>query len=205
MAKKGTKETQLFNGHRRKIKLKGGVKVFLDAKDRKHSRLQIEMPVSNENVLGMPEFMSAAYTTMQKDSSAEDYTGFDTYMEGIAVCFYVTDKSKTKLLRLTGCELEKFHLSKAGIGDKAIVSLCFELDVLGHKELYDFMWDNHNSVTFVDFDYNQNDIPFKASADEDDEEEEDEINGQERRREEAAARGTTRDRASEARAGLAVV
>lgn len=169
MARKGTIEESLYNGLRRKCQFKGGAHVWLDAKDNKHTRLQIRMPLSNESLQGSPEFLSSALSAMQKDDSAADYTGFDVYMLGISAVFYTSEKNRQKMVRLTACELDKFYLKKEGKGDKAVVSLHFQMDVLGHKELYDYMWDHHNNVNYIEFDFNQEDLPFEGEESDDEE------------------------------------
>ncbi len=170
MAKKGIKENSLFNGHRRKMKLKGGVLVFLDPQGNLHSRLQVSLPLLNESVLGMPDFISSCYASMQKEASAERGTDYDRYMQGMSMAFFNGDKGKTKQLRLTGCELDKFSIQRSGQGESTDISLHFQIDVLGNKELYDFMWEHHNAPVHVEFDYNQNDIRFPEN-DEDESEE----------------------------------
>lgn len=175
MARKGTIETSLYNKWRRKIQFKNGAKVWLDPKGNKHTRIQIKMLLSNESMQNTPEFVSAAFSTMEKAESAEDYTGFDRYMLGMAVNIFVSAaKSSRPTIRLTGCELDKFYLSKEGSGEGAEVYLHFQLDVTGNKELYDYMWDHHNNIGYIECDYDENTIQFPGPDSEDEEEEENE-------------------------------
>lgn len=165
--KKGTREKSLFNGYRRPLKFDGGAKQFVDPQGNPHVRVKCRMPLFNESVLGMPEFVGNTYTAMQKDTCAETSVDFDRYMQGMAVAFYNGATAKTKQLRLTGCELDKFSTVKEGEGDSVTIELCFQMDVQGSaKELYDYMWDHYCAPIHVEFDYNQADLPLDATKEE---------------------------------------
>lgn len=161
MARKGQREESLYDGLRRKARIHGGCAVHLDPQGNKHCRLKVSLPLSNETLQGTPEWISNSLKQMQKDDAAEDYASFDRYLLGMAVNIYTTEKIKAKLVRMTSAELDKFELRKEGVGEKSIVSLHFQLDVISHKQLYDEMWDHHDSVVWMDFDCVQEDLPLE--------------------------------------------
>lgn len=128
---------QFFPAYRRRLKLEGW-KPKLNTQSEKRVMFHFCMPITGEPFEGFPAFLSRGFEAVEKTDSSGVFKS-DIILEGMALEYFDTDKSKERIQRAIGVTLQGLELSRERDGESYITVLRFEYTVPWFKGLWKFL------------------------------------------------------------------
>lgn len=137
-----------------------------------------------DTLAGMAEFIQNAYTLMQKTSNKSKSHKFDEVLDGMAIDVFPTPKGRRVFATITDSTISNFSMARTGKDDEtAMVTLSFELEFTGRKEIYDWAWDHKGASCFASFEQQQRELTMEApngsGVDDEDEDEDEDVDDDE--------------------------
>jgi hypothetical protein len=173
-----TKPTTLkdfFNGRRRKAVLKQWTHLKTRAGEPR-VKLELKLPMLNEDAIGIPEPILQAFAVMEKDESRVARTNINVQFLGMTIEGFSSDTGGAPGVSQTGGMIHGFSLQAEGEGEKRTVDLHCTAYLPANVQLRDWCWDHNHSSFFLSAEYSQSEMEFgeeqPPAESEDDEDEE---------------------------------
>ncbi len=172
-----------FPGNRRKVELVDW-DPLLDAQDNKRVRLDILMPLTNQPVLGAPEFVFEGYEKMSNKGSAIDEIDIGAVLEGMTLEAFSTDQIKQAIeidtlglnlvnipeqlgrthVKITAATLRNFKLVRVTRDKQSIIALKFSVTVKSDAGLVLWAHTYHGGTFWGMFTQAQPEVPKEPPA-----------------------------------------
>jgi hypothetical protein len=170
---KRSKQTNFFPGNRRECTLTS-YQLLETTGEEKRSKLTIEMPLSDRDLKGIPDWVAGPFSEMGKAESLTGRSAIEAMCDGMTLEIFSTDKVKRRTLMSTGVMITGFSLVATGDGDKRDIALSAVIYVPANITLHQWAWDHIHKTFFASFEYSQSEMDFKAAGDSDADEDNDE-------------------------------
>jgi len=170
---KPTKLQAFFEGRRRKAVLLSWAHLKTRAGESR-VKLDLKIPLLNEDVLGMPEAISQAFGVMAADDSRVERTNLNIFYAGMTLEAFTADTGKTPAVSCTGVMVHKFSLVAQGDGEKREVNLHAVAYVPANMLIRDWAWEHLHGGFFLEMVYSQTEIEFEPEVEPEEEEEDEE-------------------------------
>lgn len=172
MAKR-SKKTDFFPGIRRECTL-SKYELLETTGEEKRSKLTIDIPLSDRDLKGIPDWVAGPFSEMAKAESLTGRSAIEAICDGMTLEIFSTDKVKRRTLMSTGVMITGFSLVATGDGDKRDIALSAVIYVPANITLHQWAWDHIHKTFFAAFEYSQTEMDFQAAGDSDADEENDE-------------------------------
>jgi hypothetical protein len=171
MAASTTVLKEFFEGRRRKMFLLRYTHLKTRAGEER-IKLELKMPMLNEELQGIPETISEAFETMAKDKSAISRSALNIEYKGMTIEFFSADNSpepftgKEGMASATSAMLCKFALVAAGEGEKRELDLQFTAYVPANVAMLDWARLHLHNAFFTEAEYSQSEMEFTPDVEE---------------------------------------
>jgi hypothetical protein len=132
-------------------------------------KLDVHMPLLNQNLKGMDGAISEAFTVMAKDDSKIERSSLNVELDGFTLDIFATDESKRRTATSTGVRMQKLALVASGEGEKRELELHLVAYIPATIEIRDWAWTHLHKSFWLEAVYSQSELDFGDGEDEDDE------------------------------------
>jgi hypothetical protein len=169
-AQKATKLKSFFNGHRRGATLNTWAHLKTRAGEDR-IKLDIHMPLLNQNLKGMDSAISEAFTVMAKDDSKIERSSLNVELEGFTLDIFATDESKRRSATSTGVRMQKLAVVASGEGERRELELHLVAYIPASIDLRDWAWTHLHKSFWMEAVYSQTELDFDGAEEEEEGEE----------------------------------
>lgn len=156
---KGTKITSFFEGRRREAFLRSWEHLKSTAGESR-IKLDISMPLLNQDVQGMPDAVTKQYAVMCEDKTSTARANLDSFAEGMTIEIFTTDESKERVAMSSGCLLKSWHMITSGEGEKRSLDLMLRIYMPANIDVRNWAWDHLHATFFLESSYSQSEMEF---------------------------------------------
>jgi hypothetical protein len=161
------KETTFFGGNRRKCELEHWEVLPGRGDGEKRIKMDVRMPLSDESLVAMPDWIGNTFEATIKDDSAQRRGILDRFMEGMTIEVFSTEKNRSRALCLTSTTVKNLCIERAGEEDESDVFLHFVVYSPANVQARDWAWDLVGKTFWASFEYSQTEMDFNGTADAD--------------------------------------
>ena len=166
---KATKLKNFFNGNRRAANLNAWTHLKTKAGE-DQIKLDVRLPLLNQNLKGMDGAIGEAFAVMAKDESKIERTSLNVELDGMTLDIFATDESKRRAVSSTGVRMQKLALVATGEAEKRELDLHMVAYIPASLDIRDWAWGHLHKSFWLEAVYSQSELDFEPEANDEDEE-----------------------------------